>query len=75
MRGIAIALGVLSLLGGLALGAYNLLGWVVTASTGVASGGQRASFYLLSGGAALAVVAGIGLIVFGIASRGPQAPS
>jgi hypothetical protein len=69
MRWIAFTVGPLSILGGLALCAYSLFGFVVTASTGAMSGGQRTSFDLTLAGGVLAIVAGIALIVYGAVHR------
>jgi hypothetical protein len=63
MRWGVIGLGILSILGGVALGAYGMIGFTITASTGTV--GDRTFFYVIGGGSVLAMVVGFGLILMG----------
>lgn len=69
MRWIAFTVGPLSILGGLALCAYSLFGFVVTASTGVMGRAQRTFFDLTVAGGVVVIVAGIALIAYGAMHR------
>jgi hypothetical protein len=69
MRWLAIGFGVISILGGLALFGFTVIGATITASTG-GSGSEPITYWLM--GLSVAVVAfGTAMVVAGAAMRSP----
>jgi hypothetical protein len=73
MKPLRLVAGTLTLFGGAGLLGYATLGWIVTASTGVPTGGQRIFLRAMATGGGAASLAGLGLLVSGL--RGGRSTS